>query len=189
MPEREEKTLVEAVVVFPMRDDGALLFAKKTMKIGEGCWNGYGGGLEGDESAKAAAVRELEEESGLIAEEKNLEKIGILKAYNHKSDGRVVLADVHFYIARHCTGELRETPEMITPTWFRPEEIPLNELMPADKLWLPRAFAGERLVVTVHYSPFQKEILEPIQIEVVDRFDDLGDPVREIDEEQKYPWK
>jgi hypothetical protein len=35
MTEKEEKTLVEATVVFPGCDDGALLFVMKTMKIGE----------------------------------------------------------------------------------------------------------------------------------------------------------
>lgn len=189
MTEKVEKTLVEAVVVFPEREDGAKLFARKTMKIGEGCWNGYGGGLEAEETPEAAAVRELEEESELVAEEKNLEKIGILKAYSHKSDGRVVQADVHFYIARRCKGEPKEKPDMITPTWFLPHEIPWDELMPADKLWLPRVFAGERLVVTVHYGPFQKELLEPIHIEVVERFNENGEPVRHIESETKHPLK
>ncbi len=189
MTEKAEKTLVEAVVVFPLRDDGAFLFAKKTMKIGEGCWNGYGGGLEPGETPEAAAVRELEEESELIAEQASLEKIGILKAYNHKSDGRIVQADVHFYIARHCKGEPKEKPDMITPTWFLPHEIPLDELMPADKLWLPRVFAGERLVVTVHYGPFQKELLEPIHIEVIERFDENGEAVRFKESETKHPLR
>ncbi len=175
MTEKEEKTLVEATVVFPKRDDGALLFAMKTMKIGEGCWNGYGGGKDGEETIEETAVRELEEESGLVARVEDLEKIAVLRAYNHKSDGRVVFALVHFYVARNCQGEVKETPEMITPTWFRPGEIPLDQLMPADKLWLPKAFDGKKLVVTVHYGPFQKELLEPIEIEEVENFEQFTD--------------
>lgn len=185
MSEKIEKTLVNAVVVFPMRDDDALLFAKKTMKIGEGCWNGYGGGVEGGETPEEAAVRELEEESSMIAEIENLQKIGILRAHNHKSDGREVIADVHFYVARKCVGEPKETAEMITPTWFRLESLPLNEMMPADRFWLPRAFSGERLIVTVHYGPFQKEILRPIEVEVVERFDECGEPIRPVESELK----
>lgn len=175
MPEKEEKTLIEGTVVYPRRDDGALLFAMKTRKIGEGCWNGYGGGKEGEETIEETAVRELEEESGLIVRIEDLEKIAVQRAYSHKSDGRVVFALVHFYVARNCTGEVKETPEMITPTWFLPHEIPWDELMPADKLWLPRVFAGERLVVTVHYGPYQKELLEPIEIEEVENFEQFTD--------------
>jgi 8-oxo-dGTP pyrophosphatase MutT (NUDIX family) len=139
------------------------------MKIGEGCWNGYGGGVEVGETPEMAAVRELQEESGSIVREEDLEKVGLLKVHNHKSDGRIVLAEIRFYVARQCEGVVKETPEMITPTWFFPHEIPLEALMPADKLWLPRALAGERLVVTVHYGPFQKEILEPVRIEQMEQ--------------------
>ncbi len=59
---------------------------------------------------------------------------------------------------------------MVTPTWFFPQALPLHELMPADKLWLPRALSGKKLVVTVHYSPFQKELLQPIEIQEVEQF-------------------
>ena len=171
MTAKEEKTIIEATVVFPRRSDGALLFAKKTMKIGEGCWNGYGGGKEGAETIEETAVRELEEESGLVARVEDLEKIAVLRVYNHKSDGRVVFTLVHFYVAKNCLGEVRETPEMITPTWFQPEDIPLNELMPADRYWLPQALDGKKLVVTVHYGPYQQELLEPVEIEVVEDFE------------------
>ncbi len=175
MTAKEEKTIIEATVVFPRRSDGALLFAKKTMKIGEGCWNGYGGGKEGAETIEETAVRELEEESGLVARVEDLEKIAVLRVYNHKSDGRVVFTLVHFYVAKNCLGEVRETPEMITPTWFQSGEIPLDQLMPADKLWLPEAFDGKKLVVTVHYGPFQKELLKPVDIEEVENFEQFKD--------------
>ncbi len=166
----EEKTLFEATVVYPIRDDGYVLLAKKTIKIGAGCWNGYGGGREGDESLTKTAVRELQEESGLTAREEDLEKIGLLRSYNHKSDGQVVFGEVHFYTAKNCSGDVQETEEMITPTWFALAKLPLDELMPADKLWIPDALGGKKLIVTVHYGPFQREILQPVEIKEVSEF-------------------
>lgn len=166
----EEPVLREATVVFPLREDGAILLAKKTVRIGEGCWNGFGGGKEEGEELLVTALRELWEEAGLKTHQNNLEKIGIMHAFNHKEDGRIAEWDVHFYLARHCVGEPKETDEMITPTWFSIDNLPLNNFMPADKLWLPQAFAGKRLEVTVHYGPFQKEILKPIEIREVECF-------------------
>lgn len=163
----EEKTLIEATVVFPVREDGAVLLGKKVAKIGMGCWNGYGGGREAGETLEETAIRELYEESGMVAEAKNMEKIAILHAHNHKTDGRIVPCAVHFYVARHCTGEPTSTEEMATPTWFALADLPLAEMMPADALWVPAALAGKKLIVTVHYSPFQKEMLQPIEIEEV----------------------
>lgn len=46
----EEKTLLKAVIVFPLRRRSVLL-AKKAEKIGAGCWNGYGGGIVESETA------------------------------------------------------------------------------------------------------------------------------------------
>lgn len=175
MTTKEEKTIIEATVVFPVRSDGALLFAKKTMKIGEGCWNGYGGGREGDEAIETTAVRELEEESGLVARVENLERIAVLRVYNTKTDGRMVFGLVHVYVASHCSGEVKETPEMTTPTWFRPEDIPLDELMLADRFWLLQALDGKKLVVTVHYGPYQQELLQPVETEEVEDFEQFTD--------------
>lgn len=167
----EEKTLFEATVVFPIREDGQVLLAKKTMKIGAGCWNGYGGGREGNEPLTKTAIRELEEECGLRAREEDLEKIGLLRSYKHKSTGEVVFGEVHFYTAKNCQGEPRATEEMATPTWFSPAALPLAELMPADKLWIPDALAGKKLIVIVHYSPFQKELLQPVDVQEVQGFE------------------
>ncbi len=56
----EEKTLLNATVCLLVKDDEVML-GIKTKKIGAGCRNGYGGGIEPDELIKEAAIRELEE--------------------------------------------------------------------------------------------------------------------------------
>ena len=48
---------------------GKVLFAMKKKGFGQGWWNGYGGKVETGETVEAAMVRELREESGLVATE------------------------------------------------------------------------------------------------------------------------
>ena len=165
----EEKTLVEATVVFPVRD-GQVLLAKKTRKIGAGCWNGYGGGIEeGDASIEATALRELEQESGLVGSASDLLKIALCYFSNTKSDGTQFVAKVHIYTLSDWTGEPRATEEMSDPTFFPLDALPLQEMMPADKDWVPRALRGETMIVRASYGPFQKELLSPVEISLVSK--------------------
>jgi len=166
---QEEKTLFTATVVFPMRGDNVLL-AKKTRKIGAGCWNGYGGGPNEGESLLDAAVRELHEESGLLANPADLKKIAIMDFHNTKSDGSAFVARVHFYTISIFQGEPTETPEMAEPTWFSVQGLPLSEMMPADRVFLPVALNGGKIIGSAHYGPFQKTLLGQVTIEVVEEF-------------------
>lgn len=162
----EEKTLLEATVCFLVRGDEILL-AKKTKKIGAGCWNGYGGGLEPGEDTESAATRELFEESAVSAFPSDLEKAAVIDFHNTKSDGSTFVCRVHFFIVSRWTGVPRETGEMAEPTWFKRSDPPLSEMMPADKIFVPLVLAGKKIVGIVHYGPFQKVLLqEPMFTEV-----------------------
>ncbi len=46
--------------------DGSVLLGMKKRGFGAGKWNGFGGKVEKGESNTQAAIRELEEESGII---------------------------------------------------------------------------------------------------------------------------
>ncbi len=54
-------------------DDGKVLLVKRGIEPGKGKWSIPAGFLEIDESATEAAIRELEEETGLIAEKNNIQ--------------------------------------------------------------------------------------------------------------------
>ena len=62
MTKEEEKILYDAVLVFFVKD-GKVLLPTKMKKIGKGKLNGYGGGIEKDETPITAAIREVEEET------------------------------------------------------------------------------------------------------------------------------
>lgn len=168
----EEKTLINATAVFLVRERKVLL-ARKTRKIGKDCWNGYGGGIENDESVKEAAAREFQEEAGgAIVSPNNLEKIAVVDFHNTKSDGGTFVCRVHVFLAREWQGEASGTEEMATPTWFDVRNLPLGEMMPADKDWLPLALNGKKLITKAYLGPFQKEKLRETEIIFVDSFPD-----------------
>ncbi len=158
---QEEKVLLEATVCFPIRGSEILL-ARKTRKIGAGCWNGYGGGPDKGECLRVAAVRELFEESGLVALPTALTKIAIMEFHNTKSDGTIFIARVHFYTLPSWGGDYHATDEMTDPTWFQVDNLPLAEMMPADRVFLPLALGGKKIIGTALYSPFQKELLAEV---------------------------
>lgn len=164
----EEKVLLNATLVFLVRNRGdQVLLALKTKKIGAGCWNGYGGGIEPGEDPQEAAIRELQEESGAVVSPDNLEKAAVVDFHNTKTDGTVFTCRVHVYLAHAWQGEPKETDEMAQPTWFNRLDLPLNQMMAADRDWFPPILSGNKIRASASYSPFQKELLKPVEVQVV----------------------
>ncbi|MFZ2154100.1 MAG: NUDIX domain-containing protein [Candidatus Moraniibacteriota bacterium] len=168
---KEEKVLFNASLGFLLREDKILL-AKKAKKIGAGRLNGYGGGIDGDETPQESMVRELKEEAGVITSESSLEKVSIIDFHNTKSDGQTFVCRVHIFFINEWIGEPKESEEMLNPTWFDIKNLPFDEMMPNDKDWLPQALAGKKIIAKAYLGPFQKESLANMEIEVVESFSD-----------------
>ena len=166
----EEKVLLNATLCFLVRNSKVLL-GFKTKKIGKDCWNGYGGGIEEGEIPKQSALRELKEETGMVALPESLEKAAIVDFHNTKSDGSTFICRVHVYLVSQWTGEPRKTKEMINPTWFDIKRLP-DKMMPADKQWLPVVLSGKKIIATAKLGPFQKTLLEEVKLQHVDSFPD-----------------
>ena len=166
----EEKTLLKAVLVFPVRRKQVLL-ARKVQKIGAGCLNGYGGGIEKGESALDAAIRELKIESRLETVAGDYEKVAEVHFHNQKSDGSFFTCDCDVFLVRKWRGTPQSTREMYDPQWFSIARLPVKEMMPADKDWVPLIFAGWKIVVHAWYGPFQKVLLQQTKVKYVTSFD------------------
>ncbi len=151
-------------------EPGQVLLALKTEKIGAGCWNGYGGKVESDESFDHCMWRELYEEADVLTEPKYLRKAALLRFKNTAADGQTTTCNIHVYLIHQWKGDPRPTRTMITPTWFDLDKLPLEQLMPADRTWLPLVLRGRKLEVEAWYGPYQEELLGPILIQHVDSF-------------------
>lgn len=144
------------------------MLAIKRRHIGEGCWNGYGGGIDPGETVEEAAIRELQEETGgVIGNPEDLKRFAKLIIENHKTDGSVFVITVHCFLLEHWVGEPIETEEMLQPTWFDIGNLPLDRMMPIDSTWLPIALEKQHVIVRATYGPFQKELIGEVEIEEV----------------------
>ncbi len=169
----EEKVLFKATVCLSIKE-GKVLLGMKTRKIGVGCWNGYGGGIEEGETILGCAIRELEEEVGLKAKEEDLEKVAIVDFHNQKSDGTTFVSRVHFFLVKDWEGEPKETEDgaMVTPTFFDINNLPFDKMMPADKEYFPLILKGKKLLVESWYTPYQKELIRKVEIKEVEKFEE-----------------
>jgi len=172
----EEKVLLNATVCLLIKKDKVLL-GLKTKKIGAGCRNGYGGGIEEGETIINAAIRELEEETGkkvgntfITTSPRYLEKVAIIDFENTKSDGISFICRVHFFIVRKWIGEAVDTDEMTDPQFFKIDDLPLSQMLPADSKYFPLILRGKKILAKAKYGPYQKELLGPVSIEEVSSF-------------------
>src|SRR3989338_4401735 len=103
----------KTTVCFLIKGDDICL-AMKRRGFGIGKWNGVGGKVEKTESVTAAAIRELNEEIGVIAAEADLESMGDIKFYfNNRPDWN---QHMRVFIIKKWSGEPGESDEMC-PAW------------------------------------------------------------------------
>ncbi len=127
-------------------EEDKVLLGMKKRGFGAGRWNGFGGKLKDGESIWNAALRELEEESGLVAED--IEERGIVRFH---FEGQEKVIEVHIFKASSFSGEPRESEEM-SPSWFSLDAIPFEMMWPSDHLWFPIFLSGQRFVGEVHFD-------------------------------------
>lgn len=122
--------------------DGKILLAMKKRGFGAGKWNGCGGKVEEGEEVTAAAVREMVEEIGLVAEPSNISKVGDIQ-FNFL-DKPEWNQHMHVFLVNDWQGEPKESEEM-KPQWFDIKDIPFESMWPDDKHWLPAVLAGKKV--------------------------------------------
>ncbi len=136
----------KSTLCFCIKDDKVLLAMKKR-GFGSGKWNGYGGKVQADENPITAAVRELEEESGLVADEKDLMQVALVRFY---FDGSPVF-ECFVYITHSWQNEVIETEEM-RPQWYPISNVPFDDMWVADAKWIPLILNGETIEAEVNFN-------------------------------------
>lgn len=131
-----------------------VLLAQKKRGFGEGLWNGYGGKVQEGESIMEAALREIQEEAGILPEA--IKPAGLLTiTFEHKPDEEI---EIHLFRCAPFYGEAIESEEM-APRWFAHDEIPYGAMWPNDPLWLKDFFAGSVIEAEFHLDATMKKVL------------------------------
>jgi 8-oxo-dGTP pyrophosphatase MutT (NUDIX family) len=133
----------------------------KLEKVGAGRRNGYGGGVEGLETEREAALREFAEEAGLIGDPARLNFIASCWFTNQLAGGGTCVCCVEAFRYDMVKGELlrRVDKKMGKPEWFPIRRLPLHQLLPADFHWLRLALEEGPLRVEAEYTPHQADIV------------------------------
>ena len=150
-----EKINIQLATLIYVVRDGKVLLAKKNRKVFVGKYTGYGGKVEEGESEVDCAVRELESESGIVADKNNLKKVAVMDFYNENSS----IWRVYAYIATNFTGQEKSTEEMSDPKWFDLNDLPYDQMPWSDTYWLPVLLIhGKKLKIEAHQEPFSVKI-------------------------------
>ena len=139
-------------IIFPVRGDEILLGFKKR-GFGAGKWNGFGGKPHDGETMMQAAIRELEEESRLVALPENFQQVAYMVFY--EVDTLKFESDVFFLT--NWRGQERETDEM-RPQWFGRDVLPYDVMWADDRHWIPLVLAAKRIKGIVHFKPGMQEV-------------------------------
>ena len=101
---------------------GRLLLMRRAIEPRKGAWTTPGGFMEIDESVEECAIRETREETGLAVRLTGI--IGVYSKPAPEGPGIVTLV----YQGRVAAGRPKPGREALDLRWFRPEEIPWDEL-------------------------------------------------------------
>ena len=122
-----------------------VLLAPRKDGFGLGNITGYGGKVDRGESITQAVTREIGEESEIAVQARDLTQVALIKRFALD----VQIFEIHVFTARKWSGVPKETAEMGDPRWYAFDALP-EAMWEGDRLWLPRALAGDTFEADVY---------------------------------------
>ena len=116
-----------------------VLLGFKKRGFGQGKWIGFGGKVEAGETIEQAAIRELQEESGLFG--RDADQVAVLEFRFEFKPSEVL--EVHLFRVTEFEGELQESDEM-KPEWFNQDSMPFDQMWGDDRYWFDLFLAGKK---------------------------------------------
>jgi 8-oxo-dGTP pyrophosphatase MutT (NUDIX family) len=132
-------------------DEGRVLLGRRKQGAGAGRWCIPCGFIEYHEDFLTAALREVEEETGVT-----VELTGLLDVYtNFLTEGNTLVVVL---LGHRLSGEPRPSEDMSEVQWFHPEALP-EMAFEADKHVIATYFSvrGESLPVDERYTRLKKD--------------------------------
>ncbi|GAA3321177.1 8-oxo-dGTP diphosphatase [Paeniglutamicibacter sulfureus] len=126
-----------------------VLLGLKQRGFGAGRVVAPGGKIEPGESPEAAAVRELVEETSLVADIASL--LPAARVYFRFPANPAADMDCTIFLTSAFTGMARPSAEL-APEWHRVENLPLERMWDDSALWLGRILSGERFDALVRLA-------------------------------------
>ena len=122
-----------ATLCYVRQSDKTLMIhrVKKQNDMHAGKWNGLGGKLEPGETPEECAVREIREESGLVASNPLLKGILTFPMFDAKDDWYAFVFLVHEY-----EGRLSDSQEGIL-RWINDSDLLKLALWEGDRIFIP----------------------------------------------------
>jgi 8-oxo-dGTP diphosphatase len=111
----------EPVAAVIVKKGDEVLLVKRGIEPGKGLWSLPAGFLEVDETAEEAAVRELEEETGLRVDEEDLEFVETLNM--ERFPDQRLLANVFKVEVGETSGELDSGTDAVDAGFFDPQKL------------------------------------------------------------------
>ena len=145
-------TPTRVVLCLPIRrgSEGAqVLLGLKRRGFGAGRIVAPGGKIEPGENPRDAAVRELFEETSLVAETASLSPAA--RVYFRFPRNRAADMDCTVFLTTVFSGPAVPSAELV-PAWYPVGDLPLAGMWDDSALWLGRILAGERFDALVRLA-------------------------------------
>ena len=120
-------------------DSDRILLKKANRGVSIGKWNAPGGKIEGDETPEQNAIREVDEETGLLV--KNLFYHGLINF--HLGGKEETSSGVHLFSTKEFEGAIKPSDEGEVK-WFPISRLPINEMWDDDNYWLDLMWKGRK---------------------------------------------
>ena len=126
-----------------------VLLGYKKRGFGAGKYTGIGGKIEPGETVRAAAVREMREETGVVMSPDDLVDAGHVTFYFPARPEWNLTTRI--FIGRKWQGEPTETGE-IRPVWFEVDHLPFDAMWDDASYWYPYVLGNKRVRATFTFS-------------------------------------